>query len=925
MAEFDSTLNLPKTAFPMKADLAQREPEFRRRWEQLNIYEAIRKKRSGAPKYVLHDGPPYANGDVHVGTGQNKILKDIVVKFKTMRGYWAPFVPGWDCHGLPIEKKVLAELGPKAESTPPHEIRARCKEFALHYLDTQRRQFKSLGVFGDWERPYRTLDPSYEVAILETFELLWEKGHIYRGLRPIHWCIFDRTALAEAELEYKDKPSPSIYVRFPLVNDVKQAFADAPTSQADLVVWTTTPWTLPADLAVAVHPHFEYALVEYSKGYGVVCAALVERLAPIIGIKRVVSKTHGKNLTPLKYRHPLFDWQLPVVLAEYVTLADGTGLVHTAPGHGSEDFYTGIENGLKILSPVDNAGRFTDEAGKYKGLQVFEANPVICKDLETSGLLLRQDAITHSYPHCWRCKQPVIFRATEQWFIAVDKNDGRKRALEAIAATRWVPSWGETRITSMVKERPDWCISRQRYWGVPIPALYCSKCGELHISKESLRMIKEMVGEHGADGWFRMEPKDFVKGLQCAKCGNGEFRKETDIVDVWFESACSHRAVSMKNTDLQFPADLYLEGTDQHRGWFQGSLLASLLSNGQAPFKTVVTHGFLVDPRTGDKVSKSRPEFFEAVDKIVAKYGADLIRLWLASINYTDDMPFDFEILGSRTEPYRKIRNTFRYMLSNLYDFDPEKNQVSKFEPVDRWAMSQLQRLISEVTEAFENFEFHKAYHRLYQFCDVTLSSLYFDVIKGRLYTAAANAPDRRSAQTVLYRTLVAVCKMLAPVLSHTCEEVWGYLPGKKEAESVHLSDWPKADPTLIDEPFVAKWDKLLQVRTQVYQQLDPLLKAWGDEKKKAKQEKREPQKDKFITKSTEAIVEVGAKDEATAAALKEFAPALPELFLVAEVKISGDGIKISKSPHPRCERCWTSSPTVGQNGLCARCAAVVK
>jgi isoleucyl-tRNA synthetase len=907
-ASYEKTLNLPRTDFPMKAGLAQKEPQIRKRWDEMNLYEMLRKARAGAPRYVLHDGPPYANGDVHVGTGQNKILKDMVVKFQSMRGRWTPYVPGWDCHGLPIEKKVLAELGPGAESTPPHEIRRRCREFAEKYLDVQRRQFRSLGCFGDWDRPYRTMDPSYETAILETFELLWEKGHVYRGLKPIHWCVVDRTALAFAELEYKEKQSDSIYVRFPLVCDVRAAFPDAPKDAADLIVWTTTPWTLPADLAVAVHPTVDYALVEYSRGLGIVSESLVEKLGPVLGIARVVAKARGEKLAALKYRHPLFDWQLPVVMARYVTLGDGTGLVHTAPGHGQEDFQTGVEYGLKILNPVGPDGRFTAEAGRYQGQNIFKANDVICGDLDQAGLLLHRSRITHSYPHCWRCKQPVIFRATEQWFIGVDVHRGRERALEAVSKTKWIPAWGETRIRSMLEERPDWCVSRQRNWGVPIPGLYCESCGELHVSRESLAAVKEMFRRHGADGWFRLETREFLPPtLACAKCGGRTFRKETDIFDVWFESGCSHRAVVMQHPDLQFPADLYLEGTDQHRGWFQVSLLASLLSNGQAPFRTVVTHGFMIDPETGDKISKSRRDYLTPVDQIVASEGADLLRLWLASINFTDDMPYSTEILRSRQEPYRRIRNTFRYLLGNTFDFDPSKDAVppEKLRPLDLYVLRQLDALIRDVTVHFEEFEFYKAYHKLYTFADTTLSALYFDVLKDRLYTYPPGSVERRSGQTALHAALSALVRMFAPILAHTCEEVWGHMKGTREP-SVHLALWP--EPSGAADPVRVEFERLVKIRDEVNRCLEQLRKEGK------------------IGKPNEAVVQIDAPP-AEHELLSAHRDGLEELFIVSGVSLTrGESLRVtaSPSPHPRCERCWRRVESVGRDSghpdLCFRC-----
>lgn len=925
-AGYEATLNLPRTDFPMKANLAQREPEIRARWAQMKIYDRIRHARRDAPRFVLHDGPPYANGEVHIGTALNKVLKDIVVKHRTMAGYWAPYVPGWDCHGLPIEHKVAENLGPeRARTMPPLEVRKLCREFAQKFVDIQRRQFQSLGVFGDWERPYLTMSPEYEAGIYEIIEELLAAGHIYRGLKPIHWCVYCRTALAEAELEYKDKTSPSIYVRFPLLSDVASLFPGQEGSNVDLIVWTTTPWTLPADLATVVHPRENYLLVDYDKGRGIIAEALKDGLTPVIGLKAVLGRVKGDKLKGLQYRHPLYDWKLPVLTADYVTMTDGTGLVHTAPGHGAEDFATGIANGLEILSPVDAAGKFTDRAERFRGLQVFEANPIIIEDIRKSGVLIREGHVTHSYPHCWRCKKPVIFRATEQWFIAVDKNEGRARALAAIDKVRWVPEWGRARISSMVQDRPDWCISRQRTWGVPIPAFYCEKCGELLFNSDTVRNVKHIVAEEGTDAWFAKTPKQLLpRNAACGKCGSREFRKETDIVDVWLESACSHRAVTYSHEDLKFPADLYLEGTDQHRGWFQVSLLASVFTIGKPPFEAVVTHGFITNPETGEKQSKSG--IHVPVEEIFQKLGSDVLRLWLASVNFTDDMPMSWAILQERVEPYRKVRNTLRFLLGNTSDFDPRTDRVApgQMRPFDRWLLIKLNELIRHATRHYEEFEFYKAYHKLFTFCDTTLSSVAFDVLKGRLYTAGRDSPERRSAQTALYEILGALLRMVAPILVHTAEEAWQSYRRTRDPESVHLADWPKPDPAVEDKGLESSWDLLLRVRAEVNRKLEELRQAGK------------------IGKPVEASVELYSADSRTAAALEAFEAGLEELFIVSEVKVAKappDGgsagldlpsltIKAGRTPHARCARCWLHRPSVGSDAarpdLCLPCAALV-
>ncbi len=900
---YKETLNLPKTDFPMEARLIQTEPLIREKWERGGLYAKIQEARRGRPKWILHDGPPYANGDVHAGTGLNKILKDIVVKFRTMQGYASPFIPGWDCHGLPIEHKVVRDLGPKAASMSKPEIRRLCLEFARRYIDIQRRQFKSLGVLGDWDRPYLTIDPGYEISVIELFELLWRKGHVTKRFRPIHWCIHDRTALAEAELEYKVLPSPSIYLAFEMTS----------RPGTDLLIWTTTPWTLPGDVAVAVHPDLEYAVVRFRDHEAIIAPQRIEECRKRFPIGERTGSVRGRQLEGLKYRHPIFGHECPIVMADYVTVSDGTGLVHTAPGHGMEDYETGIEHNLPILSPVDEAGIFTKEAGRYEGKQVFQANLVITEDLRKSGVLVHGEEFTHDYPCCWRCKQPVIFRATEQWFIRVDHAGGRQAALEAAGRTRWVPAWGQTRITSMLRERPDWCVSRQRTWGVPIPAFYCAKCGKVLMNQATFDAVKALFARGGADAWFTTDPRDILPaGTRCS-CGGSEFTKEQDIFDVWFESAASHRAVVMKHPELRFPCDLYLEGTDQHRGWFQVSLLASVLSEGRAPFKEVVTHGFLKDARTGDKLSKSG--FMIPVEEVVSKIGAELLRLWIASIDFTDDLPISWEILKGRAEPYKKIRNTLRILLGNLHDFDPARHRTRDLNDVDRWALGELASLIRRVTKHYEDYAFFRAYQELYQFCVVEVSSLYVDILKDRLYTSAADSPGRRSAQTALYDILVALVKMFAPILCHTAEEAWGHIPGR-ESESVHLSTWPRAGS---DGPS-PKWATIWNVRSEVYRELEKLRAAGS------------------IGKSLEARVEIFSSDQRTREALRSVD--LPEILIVSEASVADSpvgaespntkGLWILAEPcrHPKCDRCWNRRPDVGSDSahpsLCTRCASVI-
>jgi len=907
MAEksYKDTLNLPKTDFPMAANLTQMEPRIREKWEKEKLYEKIQAARKGAKPWVLHDGPPYANGDVHVGTGQNKILKDMVVKYRTMKGFASPFIPGWDCHGLPIEHKVAKELGPKARTMPKPEIRKLCLEFAKKYIDIQRQQFKSLGVLGDWDRPYLTIDPQYELGIIEVFELLWKKGHVAKRRRPIHWCINDRTALAEAELEYKSEKSPSIYIAFEMTTRPK----------TELLVWTTTPWTIPADVAVAVHPNLEYAVCRFRGGEAIIAPQRLEEVRKLFEIGEQVGTLKGRELEGQKYKHPLYGHECPVVLADYVTTTDCTGLVHTAPGHGAEDYQTGLKYKLPVLSPVDEGGLFTDEAPGFTGRQVFDANPEVIEALRRSGRLCHASEFSHDYPCCWRCKRPVIFRATEQWFILIDHDQGRQRALEAIQKVRWVPAWGETRITSMVEGRPNWCVSRQRSWGVPIPAFYCAQCRKLFFNQTSFDVIKALIAKGGADAWFTTEAKDILPAGTACECGSTAFEKESDIFDVWFESGASHRSVLMKRPELRCPTELYLEGTDQHRGWFQVSLLASLLSIGIAPFKEVVTHGFLMDARTGEKQSKSGAFKPIPVEEVVQKIGAELMRLWIGSIDFTDDIPLSWEILKERAEPYKKIRNSIKNILGNLYDFDPAKDRVADLEDIDRWAMAELTGLIQRVTQHYENYQFFRAYQDLYQFCVVELSAIYFDVIKDRLYASPRTSRERRSCQTAMYDILVALTKMLAPMICHTTEEIWGYLPGR-DAESVHLARWPEPGPWVKDP----NWERLFKVRTEVQRELEKL------------------RAEKTIGKSLEAKVRVHAADPELLKALQS--TDLRAFFIVSEVEIAaapvgpestdlkGLSIRAEKCGLPKCERCWNLRKDVGTNAahptLCGRCIAAL-
>ncbi|MDO8137813.1 MAG: isoleucine--tRNA ligase, partial [Candidatus Brocadiales bacterium] len=812
--DYKATLNLPVTDFPMKADLAKKEPEVQKKWDEEELYGQIRKARRGAKKYILHDGPPYPTGDLHIGTGLNKILKDLIVRYYTMRGYDAPFIPGWDCHGLPIEHRVMQSLtkgkdpekldklleaardesrvsgqlssktkallsslvAPENETklTPEETaqfsankpmIRKLCRHYAELYVNLQKAQFKALGVLGDWDDPYLTLDPKYESAIIDTFAKLVAGGYVYRSLKPIHWCMRCQTALAEAELEYDEETSPSIFVNFRLIDNLSGLFPLNPNEHVNILIWTTTPWTIPANLAIALHPESHYAAIRYTNPLTqknevtIMAQSLVESVMEKVGVKTFESldSVLGKELAGKRYQHPLREAQGIIVTADYVSLKEGTGCVHTAPGHGLEDYLTGCKHNLPIFSPVDAAGRFTQEAGEFQGQTVTQANPRIIERLQSLEAILHKSTLRHSYPHCWRCKEPVIFRATKQWFIDIDHQGLRAQALEAVKNAKWVPEWGGERLGGMIHLRPDWCISRQRAWGVPIPAFYCTNCEEVLLTPETVYFVRDIFMEKGSNSWFSLEAKDLLPpNTHCQKCGGANFSKEMDIFDVWFESGSSHHAVLHGRNELSFPADMYLEGTDQHRGWFQLSLLPSVGAWGSAPFRTVLTHGFVVDEK-GEKMSKSLGNFI-SVEDALKRFGADIIRLWASSQDYRQDINTSMALMGRMSDPYRRIRNTFRFLLGNLHDFDPRKDSVeyTALPEIDRWALHKTQRLIETVTRAFEGFEFHKVHHSIHHFCAVDMSAFYFDVLKDRLYTWGKDSQGRRGAQTVLQEVLQA-------------------------------------------------------------------------------------------------------------------------------------------------------------------------
>ncbi|MBN1362398.1 MAG: isoleucine--tRNA ligase [Sedimentisphaerales bacterium] len=945
-ANYRDTLNLPETSFAMKANLVQRGPQMRRRWDQENLYTQIRTARLGSPLYVLHDGPPYANGDIHMGHVINKVLKDFVVKYKTMAGFDAPYIPGWDCHGLPIESRVMTDLGERAKQMSKAEVRRDCMKYASKYVKLQTSQFQTLGVFGDFANPYLTFKPQYEAGILEVFAELVGKGLVYKQLKPIHWCVGCETALAEAELEYRDIGSPSIFVNFPATDDTAKRLVElglvtdeqARDAAVCFMIWTTTPWTLAANLAIAVHPQLEYVTLSYEKDgrkyVSVVSTDRVEAVAQAGGRAEgqyalSPTKVRGDALEGLRYRHPFIASNptdkdaYMLILADYVTTEDGTGLVHTAPGHGMEDYMSGQKYGLAVYSPVQDDGSYDQSVPEWlRGKSVLDVDKPVNDYLAQQGWLFAQSEIRHSYPHCWRSKDPVIFRATEQWFISVDKEvphagkNLRQMALESCTRVRWIPTWGQKRIAGMLESRPDWCISRQRSWGLPIP-VFVAPDGRTLLTKESVLAVSKHIAKRGSDSWFTDSARDILgdgfalpDGFDLDTLG-----REENIFDVWFESGCSWYSVA-RAAGWPVPVDLYLEGSDQHRGWFQLSLLPALGAIGTEPFKSVLTHGFTVDEK-GMKQSKSLGNYVNALDE-VNKYGADILRLWVASVNYQEDIRCNDELIGRTQDAYRKIRNTLRYLLGNLDDFEPALHALpyDNLHAIDRWAMQQLQRLIADVTDAYDNFVFHRVFGLLYNFCTVQMSSIYLDVLKDRLYCDGADSISRRSAQTVMYEILGTLVRLLAPILAHTAEEAWDAMKFKpQDCTSVHLALLPKVDTTIDYQSEEAKWQKLMDLRDQVLRALEGL------------------RQDKTIASNQEATVTLRCT-EADAAAVEAFGiEAFAALCIVSEVKLQpgadSTAVTVAKSAHAKCQRCWNYWLTVGADSeypdICQRCASVVR
>lgn len=927
-ADYNETLNLPRTDFPMRAGLTKKEPELLEDWENNEIYKKIMKKNAGKPIYVLHDGPPYANGNIHLGHALNKILKDIVVRYKNMSGFKAPFVPGWDTHGLPTELKARAKVGiEKAKTLTGIELRRLCAEFAMGYVNDQRDQFKRLGVLGDWERAYITLLPEFEKKQIEIFAKMAEKGSIYRGLKPVYWCSSCETALAEAEIEYSNDDCKSIYVKFKIAEDngnLSKFGIDL--NKTYFIIWTTTAWTLPGNVAICVGPKYGYSIVKSGDECYIIATKLVEETMKVAGIEnyQVLGEITGENLEYIKAFHPFLQRKSLVILGYHVTLESGTGCVHTAPGHGVEDFEV-CQNykDIPIIVPVDSKGILTDEAGEFKGLDTHSASEKIIGKLSKEGYLFASKEISHQYPHCWRCKNPILFRATKQWFCSIDKF--KTQALSEIEKVNWIPGWGKERISSMVSERKDWCISRQRKWGVPIPIFFCEHCNEPLLDSKAMQKVAELFGKEGSDAWYIKEADEILpESTSCHKCGNKKFYKETDIMDVWFDSGVTHAAVCNEDNGLAWPADLYLEGADQYRGWFQSSLLTGVAAFGKSPYKAVATHGWVVDEE-GKKQSKSQGNGVSP-DKVVQKYGADILRLWVASADYHSDVKISYDILGQLSEAYRKIRNTARYMISNLYDFTPDKDliETSEMEEMDKWAILRLNQLIDTVKAAYENLEFHSVYHAIHKFCIVDMSNFYLDVLKDRLYVYKAESKERRSAQTCIYCIVDALARLLSPILPFTTQEIWKYMPHEShvQIDYIILNDMPDKKSISVDDKFEEKWDYILKICGEIRKILE------------------NARRDKVIGSSLEAKVTIFCeKDEYEF--IKNISDIIKTAIIVSEIDVlpqkeesaeiigvKGVAVTVERAGGKKCARCWSYSQTVGLDAdnpdLCEKCISVL-
>ena len=931
--DYNKTVNLPQTDFPMRAGLPRREPEMLQAMYDKDLYHKMVARNDGKPLFVLHDGPPYANGNIHIGTALNKILKDIIVKEKNMTGYCSPYVPGWDTHGLPIESAILKNKKVKRDALTTSEFREKCKEYALDFVDKQREQFKRLGVLGEWDDPYLTLKPAFEAKQVEIFGKMAEKGFIYKGMKPVYWCPHDQTALAEAEIEYADDPCTTIFVKFPVRDDKGMLAQYCDLSKLFFVIWTTTPWTIPGNMAICLNAELDYVLLEVPSGEVYVLAqTLAEGVCKAAGIDfgacKVLATLKGAAFELMTAAHPLFDRDSVILNGEHVTLDAGTGCVHTAPGFGAEDFQicqqydkAGLTH-IGVPVPVNAKGVMTDE--RYNGQFYAVGNDMVVEDLGACGALLASEKITHSYPHCWRCKHPIIYRATEQWFCSVDAI--KDAAVKACDAIQWKPDWGKDRMTSMITERNDWCISRQRVWGVPIPIFYCDACGADIVTPETIDHVSELFRAHGSNVWFDREAEELLPdGFKCPKCGHTHFTKETDIMDVWFDSGSTHAAVLDERPYLHFPADIYLEGGDQYRGWFQSSMLTSIAAKGVAPYRQIITHGWTVDGE-GRAMHKSLGNAV-APEEIIKDYGADMLRLWVASADYTQDMRISKDIMKQLSEAYLKIRNTARYMLGNLAGFDPDRDQVpyAQMQALDRYALSRYNELVKTVRAAYDRYEFHAVYRAVYNFCVIDLSNLYLDVIKDRLYCEGASSPERRSAQTALYVILDGMTRLIAPILAFTSDEIWAAMPhaASDNGESVLLNDMPDASPALaLDESAAGRWDKLISLRDAVNKALENARKAG------------------VLKKNQDAEIRLWVSEE-DAAFLKDVD--LATLCIVSKMEVlTGDGegetaedclvpatIAVTLSDAPKCVRCWNHNGHVGEDHdhaeLCPRCAAVVR
>lgn len=918
--DYNSTLNLPKTEFPMRAGLPKSEPVTLKNWEDEKLYENLMKLNEGKPLFVLHDGPPYANGDIHLGHALNKILKDFIVRYKNMAGFKAPYVPGWDTHGLPTELKARqkAGVGNSAEISIV-ELRKMCEEFVNGYIDDQRSQFKRLGIIGEWDNPYITLNPEFEAEQIRVFAEMASKGYIYKGLKPVYWCPECKTALAEAEIEYAEDPCFSIYVKFKTKDDkgVFSAMGIDP-SKVSFVIWTTTTWTLPANVAICVGPRFEYSIIKTGDEYLVMATDLFKSALEVAEITdyEVVATVKGSELEYITAAHPFLDRESLVIVGEHVTLESGTGCVHTAPGHGVDDYNVCLNYpNIPVICPVDSNGVLTEEAGQFAGLTTNEANKKIAAYLDEEGSLFALKKIVHQYPHCWRCKTPILFRATDQWFCSVD--DFKDEAVDAINNVEWIPAWGRDRITNMVRERKDWCISRQRKWGVPIPIFFCKECGEAHINRDAMMAVADLFEKEGSNAWYNHSAKEILpEGTKCEKCGCTDFEKEKDIMDVWFDSGSSHTAVVKKRSALEFPADLYLEGNDQYRGWFQSSLLTSVATTGEAPYKTVLTHGMILDDESR-KMSKSLGNGISPQD-VIKQYGADVLRLWVASTDYQTDVHISNNILKQLSEAYRKIRNTARYILGNLSDFNPDNDMVEldKLMPIDKWAITKLNALIDKVIESYDKYEFHMVYHSIHNFCVVDMSNFYLDVLKDRLYTEKSDSSSRRAAQTAIYLILDAMTKMMAPILAYTSDEIWKYMPHSSEnnAEHVIFNEMPDKVNLSVNDEFIAFWDKIHELRDAVKKSLEAYIK------------------DKLIKSSLEAKIILSAGGSMLEF-LRKAESELCAAFIVSDIEIVDNGgeleISVTKAEGEKCERCWSISKTVGANSehptICSRCCDNLK